>query len=51
MAELAQILVKFFIKAKIKAEAAAFWNSYCLVFEVTTVLQRTESHVLCHFTF
>lgn len=29
-------------QAKIKAEVAAFWNSYCLVFTVTTVLQGIE---------
>lgn len=35
-------LSEILYQAKIKAEAAAVWNSYCLVFAVTTALHRIE---------
>lgn len=36
-------LSEILYQAKIKAEVAAFWNSYCLVFAVTTVLHGIGS--------
>lgn len=35
-------LSEILYQAKVKAEVAAFWNSCCLVFAVTTVLQGIE---------